>query len=94
MTNREKTIKFHGTEVANITIVYAVKPRSSGDLETLEEFNAAKNPEICETLNTQVVADYITITFYREESSNSIIRRELIPTHLVQHIWVQDMQSQ
>ena len=91
MTNREKRIKFHGTEVANITILYAVKPRSCGDMETLEEFNAAKSPEICETLNTQVVADYITITFYREESSNSIIRRELIPTHLVQHIWVQDM---
>jgi hypothetical protein len=91
MTNREKTIKFHGTEVANIIILYAVKPRSRGDKETLEEFNAAKNPEICETLNIQVVADYITITFYREESSNSIIRRELIPTHLVQHIWVQDM---
>jgi hypothetical protein len=91
MTNREKTIKFHGTKVANITILYAVKPRSGGDIETLEEFNAAKNPEICETLNTQVVADYITITFYRKESSNSIIRRELIPTHLVQHIWVQDM---
>ena len=91
MTNREKTIKFHGTEVANIAILYAVKPRSRGDIETLEEFNAAKNPEICETLNTQVVADYITITFYREEISNSIIRRELIPTHLVQHIWIQDM---
>jgi hypothetical protein len=91
MTNREKTVKFHGTEVANVTILYAVKPRSSGDTEILEEFDAAKNPEICETVNTQVVADYITITFYMEESSNSIIRRELIPTHLVQHIWVQDM---
>jgi hypothetical protein len=74
MTNREKTVKFHGTEVANVTILYAVKPCSRGD-----------------TVNTQIVADYITITFYREESSNSIIRRELIPTHLVQHIWVQDM---
>ena len=91
MTNRKKTVKFHGTEVANVTILYAVKPCSRGDTEILEEFDAAKNPEICETVNTQIVADYITIIFYREESSNSIIRRELIPTHLVQHIWVQDM---
>ena len=91
MTNRKKIVKFHGTEVTNVTILYVVKPRSRGDTEILEEFNATKSPEICETVNTQVVADYITITFYREESSNSIIRRELIPTHLVQHIWVQDM---
>ena len=91
MTYSKKTVKFHGTEVANVTILYAVKQRSRGETEILEEFDAVKNPEICETVNTQIVADYITITFYREESSNSIIRRELIPTHIVQHVWVQDM---
>jgi hypothetical protein len=42
-------------------------------------------------LNIQIVSDYVTITFYKKESSNSIIRRELIPTHSVQHIWVKDL---
>src|SRR5918994_1278740 len=50
MTSNKKVVKFHGTEVANVTI-----------------------------------------TFYKKESSNSIIRRELIPTHSVQHIWVKDL---
>jgi hypothetical protein len=46
---------------------------------------------LCETLNVQIVSDYVTITFYKKESSNSIIRRELIPTHTVQRIWVEDL---
>ena len=91
MTVSEKVVKFHGTEVANVTILYAIRSRSKPNSATLEEFDAAKNPEICETINIQIVSDYITITFYKEESRNSMIRRELIPTHTVQHIWVKDL---
>ena len=91
MTVSEKVVKFHGTEVANVTILYALRSRSKPNSAMLEEFDAAKNPEICETINIQIVSDYITITFYKEESRNSMIRRELIPTHSVQHIWVKDL---
>lgn len=91
MTVTEKVVKFHGTEVANVTILYAIRSRSKPNSATLEEFDAAKNPEICETINIQIVSDYITITFYKEESRNAMIRRELIPTHTVQHIWVKDL---
>ena len=34
----------------------------------IEEFDALKNPEPCETINVQVVADFVTLTFYRKES--------------------------
>jgi hypothetical protein len=91
MINDEKVVKFHGTKVANVTILYAIKSRSKPDKEILGEFDAAKNPEICETLNIQIVSDYVTITFYEKESSNSIMRRELIPTHTIQRIWVEDL---
>ncbi|CAN5229335.1 hypothetical protein BH18THE2_BH18THE2_19800 [soil metagenome] len=91
MTVSEKVVKFHGTEVANVTILYAIRSRSKPNSAMLEEFDAVKNPEICETINIQIVSDYITITFYKEESRNSMIRRELIPTHTVQHIWVKDL---
>jgi hypothetical protein len=39
----------------------------------------------------QVVADYVTITFYQNESSNILIRRELIPTHNIEHILIDDL---
>jgi hypothetical protein len=91
MTVSEKVVKFHGSEVANVTILYAIRSRSKPNSALLEEFDAAKNPEICETINIQIVSDYITITFYKEESRNSMLRRELIPTHTVQHIWVRDL---
>lgn len=56
----------------------------------IDEFDALKDAEPCETINVQVVADFVTITFYRNENENSIIRRELIPSHAIQHIWVKD----
>ena len=87
-TNEMKKIKFHGVEVKNIIIHYLVKKKS--EAEIIEEYDAIKSQN-CETINIQVVSDYITITFYNEESSNSIIRRELIPTHTVQHIWINDL---
>lgn len=91
MTSNKKVVKFHGTEVANVTVLYLTKSHSKPDKVVFEEFDAKMNPERCETLNIQIVSDYVTITFYKKESSNSIIRRELIPTHSVQHIWVKDL---
>ena len=90
MSNEKKIIKFHGVEVNNIIILYAIRPYSKPVTVVIEEFDALKDQERCETINVQVVADFVTITFYKQESSNSIIRRELIPTHTVEHIWIKD----
>lgn len=92
MTDK-KIIKFHGAEVNNVIILYVIRPYAKPVTEVIEEFDASKHPEDCETINVQVVADFVTITFYKEESSNSIIRRELIPTRAVEHIWIKDLQG-
>jgi hypothetical protein len=39
------------------------------------------------------VSEFVTITFYKNESENIIIRRELIPTFIVEHILVSDLQQ-
>ncbi len=86
-----KVIKFHGTKVKNVIILYSIKQQTKPVAEIIREFNALKSEEDCETINIQVVADYATITFYKQENSNSIIRRELIPTHVIEHIWIDDL---
>jgi hypothetical protein len=91
MSTEQKIIKFHGAEVNNVIILYSIRPYSKPVTVVIEEFDALKDPEHCETINIQVVADFVTITFYKQESSNSIIRRELIPTQTVEHIWVNDL---
>jgi hypothetical protein len=58
----------------------------------IEDFDARKTPNSFETVNIQVVSDFVTITFYKKESDNIVIRRELIPTHSVEHIWISDLQ--
>ena len=83
MINNNKVFKFHGSEVENILIRYAVRRYDKQSTVVFEDFDALKNPEPCETINVQVVADFVTLTFYRKESENSIIRRELIPSHAV-----------
>ena len=88
----KKVIKFHGTEVLNVTILYSRKPNAKPITRRMEEFDALKDPRPCETINVQVVADFVTITFYKHESTNSIIGRELIPLHAIEHIWVKDSQ--
>lgn len=67
--------------------------RTGGKPETIEEFDAEKDPQVCETINVQVVSEFVTITFYRDEKTNSIVKRELIPTHRVEHIGVRDLQA-
>jgi len=89
--NNKKIIKFHGSEVENIVIRYATRVPSEPNGFLIEEFDALKDPEVCETLNVQLVADFVTITFYRNENENSILRRESIPSHAVEHIWVKDV---
>ena len=88
MINNKKAFKFHGSEVENIIIRYVVRQYDKPGIVEIEEFDALKNPEPCETINVQVVADFVTLTFYRKESENSIIRRELIPLHAIERIWV------
>ena len=93
MSKIKKTIKFHGLAVANVIVRYSQREVSKPDTIRIEEFDAAKDPQICETVNIQVVSDFVTITFYQNESDNILIRRELIPSHVVEHIWVDDFQE-
>jgi predicted secreted Zn-dependent protease len=86
----KKTIKFHGLEVDNVIVQYSQKTRRKTE-KTIEEFNAANDPQACETVNVQVVSEFVTVTFYKDEKANSIIKRELIPTCKVEHILVKDM---
>lgn len=86
----KKTIKFHGDVVANVVI--ALRSQGGAGAAETEKFDAALDPLACETINVQVVADFVTITFYREEQAQSVIKRELIPSHRVEHILIEDEQ--
>jgi hypothetical protein len=91
---KPKIIKFHGTKVNNILIHYLSKQQKKDVIELIEKFDAVKSKVNCETVNIQVVAEFITITFYGNENSNLIVSRKLIPTHAVQHIWIEDLPQQ
>ncbi len=93
MPETKKTIKFHGLEVENIIVRYSQREINNSDKMKIEEFDAKKDPESFETVNVQVVSEFVTITFYKKESDNIVIRRELIPTYSVEHIWVSDLQQ-
>jgi hypothetical protein len=93
MSETKKTIKFHGLEVGNVVVKYSQREINNADKSKIEEFDARKDPESFETVNIQVVSDFVTITFYKKESENIVIRRELIPTYSVEHIWVSDLQQ-
>jgi hypothetical protein len=90
MTATDKIIKFHGTKVYNIIILYSTRQYFKKIQDTAQEFDALNDPEDSETINVQVVADFVTVTFYQQESSNLIKRRELIPTQNIQHISIKD----
>ena len=93
MSEAKRIIKFHGLAVANVIVRYFQREINKPDTVKMEEFDAAKDPQVCETVNIQVVSDFVTITFYENESDNIVIRRELIPTLVVEHIWVSDLQE-
>ncbi len=86
MAETKKTIKFHGLAVANVIVRYSQREVNKPDTIKMEEFDAAKDPQICETVNIQVVSDFVTITFYKNESDNLVIGRELIPPFVLEHI--------
>ena len=92
-STKKVIVKFHGTEVGNVIIQYNMRPHTKPITEITDEFDALKVHDICETINVQIVADFVTITIYKQESTNSIIRRELVPIHAIQHIWVNDLQK-
>jgi len=93
MAETKKTIKFHGLEVDNVIVRYSQKEINNPDKIKIEAFDARKDPQSFETANIQVVSDFVTVTFYKKESDNIVIRRELIPTSSVEHIWVSDLQQ-
>jgi hypothetical protein len=76
-----------------VIIQYNIGQHAEPITDTTEEFDALKVHDDCETINVQIVADFVTITIYKQESTNSIIRRELVPIHAIQHIWVNDLQK-
>ena len=66
-STRKVIVKFHGTGVDNVIITYNIRPRSKFITEITEEFDALKVQDICETINVQIVADFVTITLYKQE---------------------------
>ena len=93
MAEIKKAIKFHGLEVDNVIVRYSQKEMNNPDKIKIETFDARKDPQSFETVNIQVVSDFVTVTFYKKESDNIVLRRELIPTSSVEHIWVSDLQQ-
>ena len=91
LLKNKKVIKFHGNEVENVTILYSIRPNMKPITTKMEEFDALKDPRPCKSINIQIVADFVTITFYKQESTNSIMSRELIPLHATEHLWVRDL---
>ena len=89
--NKKKVIKFHGTEVKNIIIHFLQSQNKNSNTNIIKEFNALNSSETCETINIQVVADFVTITFYQNENANIVLKRELTPTHAIEHIWIDDL---
>lgn len=93
MPSKNKTIKFHGQEVENVLVRYLPKGLDKLDVTSITEFDAKKDPEDCQVINVQVVSEFVTITFYSDESTNAIIRRELIPTHCIEHVRIEDLKA-
>ena len=85
-----KIIKFHGTRVENVIIHYTSRSWDNPEMTAVSEFDTSKITGKFETINIQAVADYITVTFYKQEHSNLILRREMIPAYKVEHIWIKD----
>ena len=69
---KHKIIKFHGTEVNNVIIQYTKRSKGNPENIAIKEFDSSKLKGQFETVNIQVIADYITITFYKQEYSNLI----------------------
>jgi hypothetical protein len=91
-SGKETSLKFHGIRVKNIIITHMRRTSDSILVEKLDiSTTKYERNESIETINVQVVAEYVTITYYRDEAANVIINRELIPTHSIEHIAVIDL---
>jgi hypothetical protein len=91
-SGKETSLKFHGIRVKNIIITHMRRTSDSIMVEKLDiSTTKYERNESIETINVQVVAEYVTITYYRDEAANVIINRELIPTHSIEHIAVIDL---
>ena len=91
-SGKETSLKFHGIRVKNVIITHMRRTSDSIMVEKLDiSTTKYERNESIETINVQVVAEYATITYYRDEAANVIINRELIPTHSIEHIAVIDL---
>jgi hypothetical protein len=91
-SGKETSIKFHGVRVKNVIITHRRRTSDSTKVEKLDIFTTKyERNESIETINVQVVAEYLTITYYKDEAANIIMNRELIPTHSIEHIAVIDL---
>ena len=90
-SRRETSIQFHGVQVRNVIITHLRRTSNASTVERLDIATANRErTQIIETINVQVVAEYVTVTYYKDEAANVIINRELIPTHSIEHIMVSD----
>ena len=91
-SRNETSIKFHGIQVKNVIITHLRRTSTSSTVEKLDiSTTKYERNQFIETINVQVVAEYVTITYYKNEAANMIINRELIPTHSIEHIMVSDI---
>lgn len=91
-SRNETSIKFHGVQVKNVIITHLRRTSTSSTVEKLDiSTTKYERNQFIETINVQVVAEYVTITYYKNEAANMIINRELIPTHSIEHIMVSDI---
>ncbi|MGA7368235.1 MAG: hypothetical protein WBX01_03835 [Nitrososphaeraceae archaeon] len=91
-SRKETSIKFHGVKVKNVIITHLRRTSNASTVEKLDILTAKyERNQTVDTINIQVVAEYLTITYYKDEAANIIINRELIPTHSIEHIMVSDI---
>lgn len=91
-SRKETSIKFHGVKVKNVIITHLRRTSNASTVEKLDILTAKyERNQTVDTINIQVVAEYVTITYYKDEAANIIINRELIPTHSIEHIMVSDI---
>jgi len=91
-SRKETSIKFHGVKVKNVIITHLRRTSNASTVEKLDISTAKyERNQTVDTINIQVVAEYLTITYYKDEAANIIINRELIPTHSIEHIMVSDI---
>ncbi|MFZ0553910.1 MAG: hypothetical protein WBL68_16860 [Nitrososphaeraceae archaeon] len=91
-SRNETSIKFHGIQVKNVIITHLRRTSTSSTVEKLDiSTTKYERNQFIETINVQVVAEYVTITYYKNEAANMIINRELIPSHSIEHIMVSDI---